>query len=721
MLGPETEKFLVSVGLKQSVIRNALQNKRLTERLRQVVVLAGQHDEAKGRIGPLLYKIATKVPPGFEHRFDLLTKYVSEGKIRTDAQLEAAINYVKTTSGKSINTLAFEQACGSGVEVSREQIRQLIRSLLLLPGTTPARLQRLVRERLRWADGRAVSEEIASLRPDSFKASAVSSSSSISATTGKKERLSKLLARDLASALNSRDLLEGRKAAIGYDVVTRFPPEPNGYLHIGHAKAMRHNFTLAADYGGVCYLRYDDTNPEKEHIEYIDNIQQCVKWLGYAPWKITYASDYFDQLYQFAVKMIKTGKAYVCHQTKEELAECRAKGVESPWRNRPVEESLKLFEEMREGKLDEKSAMLRLKIDMKHPNPCMRDPVAYRILKHTPHPRTKDKWCIYPTYDFTHCINDSLEHITHSCCTLEFEIRRDSYYWLLEALDLYRPYVWEFSRLNISHNVLSKRLLQVLVSEKKVMGWDDPRLLTLMGLKRRGVTPAAINEFCDLVGVTRRGNEMLIPCHLLDHCIRKDLDEKAPRTMGVVDPLEVVLTNLPEKYEEKLEASLFPKHPERGKQEYLLTKRVFIERADYRSEAGEDYRGLTRSHPVLLKFAGWVQIHWVSAEHSRKAELRLFGPLFDVEDPKKLGKDWKQGVSKDSMKVVKEAVVWDRFAGCKALDCFQFERVGYFVLDYDSRAAEGKLVFNRVVTLNESKEKREKTADLKRKPDTLDI
>ena len=560
----------------------------------------------------------------------------------------------------------------------------------------------------------------------------------------KEERLSKLLARDLSSALNSTKLLEEHKAKAAGSVVTRFPPEPNGYLHIGHAKSMRHNFTLAEDFGGACFLRFDDTNPEKENQEYIQNIKNYVEWLGYKPYKITYASEYFPYLYECAIALIKKGKAFICHQTKQEMSEFREKCIESPYRNTPIEENLEKFEKMKQGRYGEKEACLRLKIDMKHKNPTMRDPVAYRI-KFAPHPHIGDKWCIYPMYDFTHCISDSLEYITHSCCTLEFEIRRDLYYWILEQLDIYRAYVWEFSRLNISYNVMSKRILQSLVFEKVVSGWDDPRIMTLMGLKRRGVTPEAINSFCDLVGVTRRGNEMLISYKLLDYCIRKDLDIKAARTMTVLDPLEIIISNMNDDEEIIIEAPLFPNQIEKGKQKYTLTKRIFIEKSDYQSSAPKSFFGLTKDQKVLLKYAFWISlkeeikdekgrtvlivnlekdkpqivpkgvIHWVSSKYSEDAQVRLYFPLFTKELPMKVdnnhpvkqekGNEWKNNIDVvNSLKVLHEAKIWKNITDAKHLDRFQFERNGYFVVDYDSKP--GKLVFNRTVTLMDAKKKK---------------
>ena len=301
----------------------------------------------------------------------------------------------------------------------------------------------------------------------------------------KRDKLSKLVARDLSTALNTPELLKKHLEFSGGKVLTRFPPEPNGYIHIGHAKSIRFNFTLASEYGGETYLRYDDTNPEKENQEYIDSIRKNVEWLGYKPWKVTHSSDYFEDLYNFAVVLIKKGKAYVCEQTPEEMKEARNNLLPSPYRNRPIEENLKMFEGMRMGLYEEGKVCLRLKIDYANNNPTLRDPPAYRI-RYTPHPHSGNKWCIYPLYDFTHCICDSIENITHSCCTLEFEIRRDLYYWILEQLEIYRPYVWEFSRLNISNTVISKRKLLYLVNSGIVRGWDDPRLMTLDGLRRRG-------------------------------------------------------------------------------------------------------------------------------------------------------------------------------------------------------------------------------------------
>jgi glutaminyl-tRNA synthetase len=419
------------------------------------------------------------------------------------------------------------------------------------------------------------------------------------ASTGKS--LSDIIGRDIEAARNSEDVLKKHRAATGGKIMTRFPPEPNGYLHIGHAKAMRFNFTFAKENGGMTYLRYDDTNPVKENQEFIDNIRNCVEWLGYKPFKITFASDYFQELYDLACELIKRGKAYVDHCSKPEIKEQRNKMIESPYRNRSVEENLKLFNSMRQGRFAENECCLRMKIDMTHVNPNMRDPVAYRI-RYVPHPHAGDKWCIYPTYDYTHCINDSLENITHSLCTLEFENRRESYYWLLEALDLYKPMVWEYSRLNLTYTVLSKRKLEKLVGERVVTDWEDPRMPTVLGLRRRGYTPSMINDFAAEIGVSRKGNDNVTSIRLLEHYARKELDVIAPRTFGVQDPVLLEIVNFDEVANKDFEAPLFPADKTKGTQIYKLSRRVFIDEEDFSVESKKGFFGLTPEQPVCLKY-----------------------------------------------------------------------------------------------------------------------
>ena len=549
-----------------------------------------------------------------------------------------------------------------------------------------------------------------------------------------KDKLSSLMARDMKSALNPPHLLKKHLDFTGGKIITRLPPEPNGYLHIGHAKAMRFSFTSAAAVGGHTYLRLDDTNPEKETKEFIDSIEENVQWLGYKPWKITYASDYFQDLYNIAIKLIKEGKAYVCNQSKAEMSEYRNQKRDSPYRNRTVEENLKLFEMMRQGRFEEKECCLRMKIDMKHNNPCMRDPVAYRI-KYVPHPHLGNKWCIYPTYDFTHCLNDSLENITHSLCTLEFEIRRDSYYWLLEAADMYRPFVWEYSRLNLTRNVLSKRKLTQLVTTHTVNGWDDPRMLTINGLRRRGYTNDAINAFIDSVGVTRRGNENIISIKVLENAIKNDLDKKAQRTMAVIDPIKVVLSNVKENT--VYDSYLFPKLKEQGGvRKVTLSKVIYIDRVDFREKDDKNFFGLTPNQEVGLKYAGSIKvdevkkdtngkvielvctysgeskklkgrIHWISEVDGVRSEVRLYDYIFKSEDPthaddENSSHDPMDDLNPKSLIVKLESLVHkDICKETKAFDHYQFERLGYFATDPDTK--QGRYIFNLTVDLGDGK------------------
>ena len=533
-------------------------------------------------------------------------------------------------------------------------------------------------------------------------------------------------ARALLSCCNTPSNFAKHLQVTNGRIFLRFPPEPNGFLHIGHAKAIRANFNSALQLNGLCNLRYDDTNPEKESQEFIENIEKNIIWLGYKPDKITYASDYFEQIHQFAIDLIKKGKAYVCEQSKIELQAFRKAKKPSPFRDRSIEENLLIFSQMKNGNFPEGSYCLRLKIDPENVNPTLRDPVIYRIKQH-PHPKTLTQWNIYPTYDFTHCISDSLENISHSLCTLEFEIRRDLYYWILDSLEIFKPVVWEYSRLNISHNILSKRKLSVLVKEKKVDGWDDPRLLTLEGLKRRGYTPSSINEFCDLYNVTRRGNENIIDIKLLEHCLRKELDKKADRTMCVLEPIRLVVENFEEN---EARSFIIPKHPKdlnKGNREIFLTKKIFIEKKDVRIKDEVGFFGLAINKIICLKYVGFIEcidikeengeiieikaryigenykekskgvIHWISEKYSRDCEIRLFEHLFKVEDPNSL-EDFKEGLNEKSKIVMKGCKIHKDFEGNEC-ENYQFERIGYFILDKDSKGKE--YVFNMSVGLKE--------------------
>jgi glutaminyl-tRNA synthetase len=568
-------------------------------------------------------------------------------------------------------------------------------------------------------------------------------------------------ARQLEWAVNSAALLEEHRAATGGKTRTRFPPEPNGYLHIGHAKSMNLNFEGAfkaanvAPGQGETIFRYDDTNPEKENDVYIRSQADNVQWLGWRPVRVTHSSDYFPQLYDFARQLIKKGKAYVCHQSKEEMEASReiarakdGRDPHSPWRNRGVEENLREFEAMRDGRYEEGKAVLRLRIDMTHSNPTLWDPVAYRI-KYVPHPVTGNAWCIYPNYDFSHCIIDSLEHIDYSLCTLEFEVRRDLYYWTLNELGLYRPHVWEFSRLNITHTMLSKRNILKLVTEQKVRGWDDPRLATINGLRRRGYTPEAMNAFCRDIGVTRNENTILFS--RLEHFVRDHLDQIARRAFAVLRPLRLVLENLPEDHLVWCEAADFPRDPALGMHQVPIQRVVYIEQEDFRLQDSGDYYGLAPGKVAGLRYAGFVKVtghstdaegrvtevraqydhgrcadfaegkkvkgnlHWVCSPTPGQApepvEIRLYDHLFATEAPGSTG-DWESEINPGSETVLKNCFVDASLLGLAApgatpksfpapLDHFQFERLGYFVVDTDTDGPSRRLVFNQTVSLKE--------------------
>ena len=525
----------------------------------------------------------------------------------------------------------------------------------------------------------------------------------------------------------------------GGRVLTRFPPEPNGYLHIGHAKSICLNFGLAQQYGGKTNLRFDDTNPTKEDVEYVDSIKEDVQWLGFNWANEFYASDYFEQLYEWAIVLIKKGLAYVDDQSQEEIRLTRGTvtqpGKESPWRNRSIEENVDLFKRMRNGEFKDGDKVLRAKIDMGHPNMLMRDPILYRII-HAHHHRTGDKWCIYPMYDYAHGQSDSIENITHSICTLEFDVHRPLYDWFIEKLEIFPSHQYEFARLNMTYTVMGKRKLLQLVQEKIVMGWDDPRMPTICGLRRRGYTPEAIRYFAEKVGVAKRDN--VIDLSLLEFCLREDLNKRAERRMAVLNPLKVVITNYPEEQVENLEAVNNPEDEKAGKRIVPFSRVLYIEQEDFMENPPKKFFRLAPGQEVRLRYAYFMKcnevvkdsagnivelrctydpaskggqspdgrkvqgtIHWVSAEHAVKAEIRVFDRLFSKPDPDDVpeGEDWKSGINKDSLKVI-QGFVEPALADVNALEKFQFERMGYFSVDYDSKP--GSLVFNRTTTLKDT-------------------
>ena len=529
-------------------------------------------------------------------------------------------------------------------------------------------------------------------------------------------------------------------------VHTRFPPEPNGYLHIGHAKSICLNFGIAEDYPkGKCNLRFDDTNPVKEEEEYVESIIEDVKWLGF-DWedRLFFASDYFDQLYDYALQLVQAGKAYVDDQNADEIRNTRGTlkkpGKESPFRNRSINENVDLFQRMKTGEYADGEKVLRAKIEMSHPNLNMRDPVIYRIL-HARHHRTGDKWCIYPMYDWAHGLEDSIEGITHSICTLEFEDHRPLYDWFLEQLGVYHPQQIEFARLNLNYTVMSKRKLKVLVDDNHVSGWDDPRMPTISGFRRRGFTPESIREFADRIGVAKRDG--VVDIALLDHCLREDLNKKALRVMVVLDPVKVIITNYPEDQVEELEAENNPEDESAGKRKIPFSHVIYIERSDFMEDPPKKFFRLGPGREVRLKHAyyvtctdfiknengdvteihctydpttkgGWSDdgrkvrgtLHWVSVQHAVDAEVRLYDHLFTVENPESGGEVFTENLNSDSLLILQNCKAEPGLKIAETGISYQFLRNGYFCLDFDSKSDQ--LIFNRTVGLRDNWAKKQK-------------
>jgi glutaminyl-tRNA synthetase len=549
---------------------------------------------------------------------------------------------------------------------------------------------------------------------------------------------------DFIRTIISDDLEAGKN---GRRVATRFPPEPNGYLHIGHAKSICLNFGVAQEFGGTCNLRFDDTNPTKEDVEYVESIEEDVRWLGFEWAALHFASDYFEQLYQFAEDLVNKRLAYVDSQTSDEIRRNRGTltepGTESPFRNRPVAENLDLFRRMRAGEFADGAHVLRAKIDMASPNINMRDPVLYRI-RRAHHHRTGDRWCIYPMYDMAHPPSDALEHITHSLCTLEFEDHRPLYDWLVDTLPVpSRPRQIEFARLNLTYTVMSKRRLLELVQDRHVSGWDDPRMPTIVGMRRRGYTPEAIRAFCDRIGVAKREN--IVDVALLEHAVREDLNLRAQRVMGVLRPLKVVVTNYPAGQTEELDVVNNPENPAAGTRKVPFSRELYIEQGDFREDPPKKFFRLAPGREVRLRCGYFITctdvvkdpasgqvtelrctydpatrggdapdgrkvkatLHWVSAAHAVTAEVRLYDRLFTVEEPGKV-EDYRTVLNPASLEIVAGAKIEPFAAALPAETRVQFERIGYFCVDKDT--APGKPVFNRTVTLKDSWAKIERNA-----------
>eukprot|EP01117_Protostelium_nocturnum_P012305 TRINITY_DN452_c0_g2_i1.p1 TRINITY_DN452_c0_g2~~TRINITY_DN452_c0_g2_i1.p1 ORF type:complete len:791 (+),score=286.40 TRINITY_DN452_c0_g2_i1:539-2911(+) len=778
--------LFLSSGIDERRANETLKNPALTKTLSAIISKAKSLNEAKLKdLVNLYYSVATTLPASAAAHRDLVVEMVANEKLHKN-NLDLAFKFLKKLGPDPLDVKEFERECGVGVVITRNDVNAAVAKALeenkaalveeryRFP-TGP--LLAKVRDQLKFANPKDLKDEfdaqiLAILGPKTEKDNekpakkkeATKTANPAAAANQAIVQEQKDLVRFPEPHENKQQKPEMLKAHLDRTkgvVVTRFPPEPNGYLHLGHAKSMNLNFSYAAKYGGYTYLRYDDTNPAAEKQEYIDAIADDVKWMGHTPKYTTHASDYFQQLYELAIELIKRGKAYVDHQTGDEIKEGRRNRTDSPWRNRSVEENLELFEKMKTGGFEEGTATLRMKMDMKSENPVMRDLIAYRIKK-TPHPHVGDKWIIYPSYDYTHCLNDSMEDITHSLCTLEFERRRESYNWLIDVLDLYRPLVWECSRLNVTHVVLSKRKLILLVDKGLVTGWDDPRMPTIRGLRRRGYTPEAINDFCNRVGVTR--NENFIEYGLLEQCLREDLDVRCNRVMAVLEPLKVTLTNYTEGVK-KVKIPNNARDPTKGDHEVSFSGTLYIERSDFRTEPLKGYKRLILGQSVGLSHVGYTItakevtkdekgnvtevkctvdfkkpekgagfIHWVAesvpGQEPLTAEVRLYEHLFtcpnlakaveeakkgkaeakhaDTEEPvdeeeekekKEDDGEWLQFLNPNSLVTVR-AYLDESARGAKVGDRVQFERNGYFAVDTDSTPE--KPVWNRIVGLKEA-------------------
>eukprot|EP00026_Physarum_polycephalum_P001192 Phypoly_transcript_01193.p1 GENE.Phypoly_transcript_01193~~Phypoly_transcript_01193.p1 ORF type:complete len:822 (+),score=88.54 Phypoly_transcript_01193:1092-3557(+) len=767
----DTDLF-ISLGLDPKKAKETATSTHLAKILKLLANDAGVSGGCAREVGVLLYTLATKLPSTIHPSVrTLLATWVKEKKLKTVPQLSAALEYVNKNHAKGakegleerINELALGVHCGVGVVVSTDVIELVVKEILQRENNVSLMQQRRAQgvgpplgvileqvrthPHLRWVDGatmknivdqklKEVYDTIISQQPQQFSHQSQPQSTIPKHLMPAPPTEPIIFPPPEENIQSNPQLLENHLRVTGGKIVTRFPPEPNGYLHIGHAKAMHLDFGYASQNGGTCYLRFDDTNPETEKQEYVDSIIENIGWLGYQMPTPTYSSTYFDELYLLAEELIKRGKAYVCHQTPTEIAESRAKHpVEpSPFRDRLADESLAIFREMKKGLWKEGTATLRMKMSLDSPNPCMWDLVAYRIKQNVSHPITKDKWCIYPSYDFTHCLCDSLQNITHSLCTLEFLPRRESYYWLVEALGLYKPLVWEYSRLNITHTILSKRKLVQLVKGGYVTGWDDCRMPTINGIRRRGYPAAAIRKFCELIGVTR--NQSQIRVELLEHCCREALDFSAPRRFVVLRPLKVVITNYHSGKTEWLPAPDFPHIKDSNTRKLPFSNTLYIEQDDFREKDAPNYYGLAPGKWVALKYGYAIRcdkvvrqnseiileciydpikensqkqqghIHWVS-EHEgtapNKATVNLYQHLFLSENPLDAGDKWLEGLNPTSLVTLHNCYVEYNMHSVKPKTSFQFERLGFFISDITSTLTD--LVFNLTVGLRESKKK----------------
>ncbi|BFF89765.1 probable glutamine--tRNA ligase [Drosophila madeirensis] len=778
MAGEDLIAQFQTLGMSEQKAKETLKNANVTKNLQLALAQAAGASLADGT-GMLIYHMASKLKPQQAEQLPLLVRYIVERKLDNTQRVDAALEYVLKCGQKlkaNIDVKELEQECGVGVVVTPEEIERIVQAKIKSSYKEALLEQRYhfnsfkilqdVRSELKWADAKSVKAAIdveifdllgpkteADLKPPvkqnekpkaaKAKPEPNQTAQAVEAASDGANTIAELMKTKVhfhapgenfktdgyVVTEHTERLLKEHLQKTGGRVHTRFPPEPNGILHIGHAKAININFGYAAAQDGLCYLRYDDTNPEKEEEKFFVGIRDMVEWLGYKPVKITYSSDNFQQLYEWAVVLIRKGLAYVCHQKAEELKGFTPKP--SPWRERPIEESLQLFEDMKRGKIDEGLATLRLKVTLEEGKV---DPVAYRI-KFIAHHRTGGKWCIYPTYDYTHCLCDSIEQITHSLCTKEFQSRRSSYYWLCNALEIYCPVQWEYGRLNMNYALVSKRKIGKLIAEKIVHDWDDPRLFTLTALRRRGFPAEAINNFCAQMGVT--GAQIAVDPAMLEASVRDVLNVTAPRRLVVLEPLKVTIKNFPHAAPVQLEVPDFPQNPEKGSHKIILDRVIYIERGDFKEEPEKGYRRLSPQQSVGLRHAGLViSVEEVvkhpatgdvvelicssqSAEQAEKPkafvqwvsqpiplEVRLYEQLFkhkNPEDTNEVPGGFLTDVCEHTISVV-QAFADQALAQVKVYDKFQFERIGFFSVDPDT--SNNRIVFNRTVGLKEDSGKK---------------
>ena len=755
---------LSSLGLDDNKAKETAKNKKLS------LAISSLMDETNfsgndRHTGLLLYSLAASCtsPDALKHRL-FVGKKIVKGDLTSESQVQAAIRYVERLSG-DLHESTFDMECGVGVVVAPEIVNRYVKEAIskykndLLEDRysfNTGNLLKYLRDipELRWADRKLVKETLDSeieelLGPktedDSKKKRPIFSSSPLPSPIGAATRtfegeVLKLHKPGENKQLNDK-IMQKHLAATGGRVVTRFPPEPNGFLHIGHAKAINFSFRYAEAHNGICYLRYDDTNPEAEKDLYYKSIKETVEWLGFEPNEVTAASDYFQQLYEYAVELIRRGKAYVCHLSPEEVNASRGgkdhsgTRFESPWRNRPIEESLKEFERMKNGEYKEGEATLRLKMDMNSSNPCLWDLVAYRVM-YTPHCRTGRQWNIYPMYDYTHCLCDSIENITHSLCTTEFINAREAYYWVCDALEVYKAVQWEYGRLNITNTVLSKRKLTKLVEEKIVDGWDDPRVYTLAGIRRRGFPPVAINRFVEELGITTAAS--VVDVRKLESVVRDELNRITHRRMAVLEPLLVKITNIPEKIE-WITIPNDPRDPSKGESQIPFCSQAFIDYGDFRLEYDEEYKRFAPDQPVGLfkigvltyerhetdgsgritciyakldrsddaakpkTFVQWVANAPSSVGSPIKAVVRIYSTLFNSINPDEAPGGFLKDINPNSLREINDALVDLRLSDAQVEDKFQFQRLGYFCKDRDS--TKERPVFNLTVSIKEDPHK----------------